>query len=63
MEGLYPTDWTRCLLTIFDVCDPEACARFHRERTAWAESAYVDALDERHYVLVVLPGLGLERAA
>jgi len=56
MEGLYPTDWTRRLLTIFDVRDPEACDRFHRERVAWAESAYVEALDKHHYVLIVLPG-------
>ena len=42
-------------LVIFDLRIPAAVERYWSERTAWAEAANVEALDEDHTILIVRP--------
>ena len=51
-------------VVVFDLRDPEAAGRFHRERDAWRKQSGVEMLDENHAVLIIRPGVPEEwRAA
>jgi hypothetical protein len=50
-------------VVLFDLREPGAAERLHRERAAWAEAGDLEALDVNHYVLIVRPGLPRRLAA
>ena len=47
-KGRSPT-----LLILFDLRDPAAVERLHRERAGWQADSDIEALDEEHFVLLV----------
>jgi hypothetical protein len=49
-------------LVIFDLRVPDAVERYWFERSAWAEAADVEALDEDHPILIIRPGSARELA-
>jgi hypothetical protein len=50
------------LLTLFDLRDPHAVARLHRERTGWQRDSDIERLGPDHAVLLVYAG-GARRLA
>jgi integrase len=44
-------------VVVFDLRDPEAAGRFHRERAAWRKQSRVEMLDENHAVLIIRAGV------
>lgn len=44
-------------IVVFDLRDPEAAGRFHRERAAWGKQSEVEMLDENHAVIIIRPGV------
>jgi hypothetical protein len=52
-----------CLITLFDLRQPEAVEQLHRGRAIWQEDSDIEALDEDHFILVVRPGAARRLAA
>ena len=50
-------------IIVFDLRDSEATGRFHRERAAWRKQSEVEELDKNHAVLIIRPGVPVERSA
>lgn len=61
MHKFYPTSKTE-VIVLFDLRIPGVAERLHRERAAWQEHSFIEALDEHHFVLIVRPG-GARRLA
>jgi hypothetical protein len=53
---------TKTLWVLFDLGDPEARERLHRQRAAWGECSEIEAVDGDHAILIVRPG-GAQRLA
>jgi hypothetical protein len=51
-----------CLVVVFDLREPDGCLELHKQRAAWAEYSDIEALDEHHFALLILPGTALEAA-
>jgi hypothetical protein len=60
-EVLYLND-PECLVTVFDVRDPDAAAALHRQSVRWSEYSDMESLDEDHFALIVHPGWASEPA-
>jgi hypothetical protein len=54
-EPLYPTGRT-AIWILFDLRDKRAVQSLHSQREALAEFGDLEAIDENHFVLIVLPG-------
>jgi hypothetical protein len=60
-KQLYPTDQP-AIWVLFDLRDERAVESLHLQRAALAEFGDLEALDQNHFVLIVLPG-GARRLA
>jgi hypothetical protein len=54
-EPLYPTSRT-AIWVLFDLRDERAVQSLHLQRAALAEHGDLEAIDQDHIVLIVLPG-------
>lgn len=63
MEGLYPMQ-TASTMVVYDLRDPEAWMRAHRERAAWGKNyTAVHILGPDHIILEFMAGGALEASA
>jgi len=44
-------------IVVFDLRDPEASGRIHREWAAWRKQSEVEELDKNHAILIIRPGV------
>jgi len=61
-NSLYPKT-PECLITLFDLRNPNAVEELHRQRAVWQGDSDIEPLDGDHFVLVVQPGWVSEAAA